>query len=97
MSLDMPTDVFRFLFAEKGICDVRGYKEYSREDFDNKYFTGEWYVNYDEHGDGCAIEFPIRMKSFVTWTRCKGYSKQKEMQKKLYFERLHIFVVKKRV
>ena len=63
-----------------------------------RYFTDEWYVKYDQNGDGCAVEFPIKMKSSVTWTRCKAFSKIKEIKvKKLFFERLYMFVVKKRV
>ena len=71
--------------------------EYGRDDFDERYFTDEWYVKYDQNGDGCAVEFPIQMKSSVTWTRCKAFSKIKEKVKKLCFERLYMFVVKKRV
>ena len=60
--------------------------------------SDEWYVTYDQNGDGCAVEFPIKMKSSVTWTRCKAFSKIKEIKvKKPFFERLYMFVVKKRV
>ena len=98
LSLNMQTDVFQFLFADKGIIAERGYKEYGRDDFDDRYFTDEWYVKYDQNGDGCAVEFPIKMKSCVTWTRCKAFSKKIEIHvKKLFFERLYVFVVKKRV
>ena len=94
----MQTDVFQFLFADKGVIAERGYKEYGRDDFDERYFTDEWYVKYDQTGDGCAVEFRIKMKSSVTWTRCKAFSKIKEIKvKKLFFERLYMFVVKKRV
>ena len=58
----MPTDVFKFLFAGKGIGVERGYKEYNPVDFDCKYFPDEWYVHYDQNHDGCAIEFPMKMK-----------------------------------
>ena len=75
LTLDMPTDVFKILFAGKGIGVERGYKEYNPVDFDSKYFPDEWYVHYDQNDDGCAIEFPMKMKSCITWTR--SY-KQKE-------------------
>ena len=29
-------DVFQFLFVDKGVIAERGYKEYGREDFDDK-------------------------------------------------------------
>ena len=81
----MQTDVFQFLFADKGVIAERGYKEYGRDDFDERYFTDEWYVKYDQNGDGCAVEFPIKMKSSVTWTRCKAFSKIKEIKVKKLF------------
>ena len=39
----------------------RGYKEYELHDFDANYFNKEWYASYDADGDGCAIEFPLKM------------------------------------
>ena len=38
----MQTDVFQFLLADKGVIAERGYKEYGRDDFDERYFTDEW-------------------------------------------------------
>ena len=32
----MQTDVFQFLFADKGVIAERGYKEYGRDDFDER-------------------------------------------------------------
>lgn len=34
LTIDMPTDVFKFLFDGKGVDVGRGYKEYSLVDFD---------------------------------------------------------------
>ena len=61
LRIDMPSDVFRFLFEGKGMSVGRGYKEYELHDFDANYFNNEWYASYDADGDGCAIEFPLRM------------------------------------
>ena len=47
LTLDMPTDVFKILFAGKGIGVERGYKEYNPVDFNSKYFPDEWYVHCD--------------------------------------------------
>ena len=33
LTIDMPTDVFKYLFDGKGVDVGRGYKEYSQEDF----------------------------------------------------------------
>ena len=86
LTLDMPTDVFKFLFAGKGIGVERGYKEYNPVDFDSKCFPDEWYVHYDQNHE---------MKSCIIWTR--SYKQKENIDKKMFFERLYIFVVKKRV
>ena len=52
-------------------------------------------VHYDKNHDGCAIEFPMKMNSCITWTR--SYKQIENIDKKMFFERLYIFVVKKRV
>ena len=51
LRIDMPSDVFRFLFDGKGNSVGRGYKENELHDFDENYFYNEWYANYDAHGD----------------------------------------------
>ena len=89
VAFEMCTDVFRFLFDGKGVNRERGYQEYGVADFDATFFRGEWYVNIDKNGDGCAIDFPLRMKSCICWTRHYG--------SKMFFERVFIFLVKKRV
>ena len=92
LRIDMPSDVFRFLFDGKGNSVGRGYKEYELHDFDDSYFNNEWYASYDVNGDGCAIDFPL---SCVSWSRGKRFMKTKEPVKRIYFERIYVFLVKK--
>lgn len=87
LCLDMNTDVFRFLFNGKGIDAGKAYKEYKLSDFDKKYFLGEWYVNFDENGDGCAIDFPLKMKSCIRW---RGSQSTRAQRKTVFFERIYI-------
>ena len=61
--------LFEFLFLDKGVIAERGCKEYGREDFDDKYLAGEWYVKYNPN---VMVEFPIKIKNRVTFTRCKA-------------------------
>ena len=77
LTIDMPTDVFKFLFDGKGVDANRGYKEYSLEDFDPKVFFQEWYVHKDQNGDRCAVDFLVRMKSSIYWARCRGGTNNK--------------------
>lgn len=73
----------------KGVTIKRGYKDYSHKDFDPKFFINEWCVINDEHGDGCAIDFPVRMKSCISWTRCKQFTMEKVIDGKNFF--LNVF------
>ena len=38
---------------------------YHMNDFDTTY---DWYVAYDKLGDGCTIDFPVRLKSKISWS-----------------------------
>ena len=94
------TDVFRFLFDGKGVDVGRGYKEYNLTDFSTEYFVDGWHVNFDENGDGCAINFPLRMKCCVQLE--KGFVKTQgetipSRSPRLFVERVYLYVVKERV
>ena len=41
---------------------------YDLEDFDKTYFYDDWYVVYDKLGDGCKVDFPIRLDSKIKWS-----------------------------
>ena len=49
LAIDMETDVFSFFFNGRGVEVEGGYKEYSLEDFDEKFFARDWYVHYNQH------------------------------------------------
>lgn len=68
-NVEFRTDVFKYLFDNKGQKPPRGRGTmYTLDDFDNTYFPGGWYVVYDSLGDGCMIEFPVRLESKVKWS-----------------------------
>ena len=98
--IDVATDVFRFLFDGKGMDVGKGYREYNLSDFKPEYFVGGWHANFDENGDVCAIDFPLRMKSCVQWRKVKGFIKTQgenvcSRSPSMFFERMYLFVVKK--
>ena len=60
------TDVFRYLFNNKGRKPTTGRGLfYNLDDFDTTYFTDNW---YDKLGDGCTIDFPVRLESKLKWS-----------------------------
>lgn len=60
------TDVFRFLFNNKGTDYTHGRGQI--DDFDTTYFPKDWYITYDKLGHGCEVEFPVRMYSKLKWS-----------------------------
>ena len=64
-------DVFNFLFSGKGSL-IHGKKGryYSEADFDPTYFYVNWFVSYSKLGDGCKLEFPIILRSYVKFSPC---------------------------
>ena len=62
------TIVLQFLFKNKGSTYEHGTgRLYMLDDFDGQYFPKEWYRVYDKQGDGCEVEFPVRMVCQVKW------------------------------
>ena len=55
------TDVYMFLFGRKGKEPSHGLgRWYENEDFNTEYFPS-WSKCHDKLGDGCTIDFPIRL------------------------------------
>ncbi len=68
-TLELRTDVFRYLFKGKGNKPpTRRGLFYELVDFDSSFFPFDWYVVYDKLGNGCRIDFPVRLNSRVNRT-----------------------------
>ena len=94
------TDVFRFLFKDKGKdCPHRFGHFYDLEDFDRAFFSSDWHTCYDSFGDGCTIDFPLRMHSKLQWSP-KVYTKDScgvlIPKKRSYSEICSVWISKKR-
>jgi len=62
-------DVFQFLFSDKGTTPPTGRgKFYELEEFSSAYFPAGWHIVYDRLGDGCRVDFPIRLESKLKWS-----------------------------
>ena len=69
LTVDFRTDVFAFLFGNKGSPYEHGKgRLYTLDDFDRTYFPRDWQTVHDRLGDGCTVDFPIRMYSWVKWS-----------------------------
>ena len=64
--VEFRVDLFKYLFSGKGRCPPRGLDHfYELENFDSK---TNWYRCYDKLGNGCCIDFPVRLHSKIVWS-----------------------------
>ena len=97
LDLEFRTDVFRFLFNGKGRNPPKGRGLfYDADDFDRTYFTDDWCVAYDKLGDGCAIDFPIRLDSKIR-SSPKVFSADGTVKPRIFSEIICVTLVKMRV
>ena len=66
------------------------------DDFCKEYFSGEWHRCYDRLGDGCEVDFPIRITSKLRWSTAV-YDENCVHKPKCYTEILNVAVLKKRI
>ena len=68
-SVPFRMDVFRYLFNDSGVKPIRGHgKNYYKDDFAERYFPSGWHIVHDHLGDGCEVDFPIRLHSKLRWS-----------------------------
>ena len=96
LEVEFRVDVFRYLFQGKGHAPPRGRGLfYNLEDFDETYFMDEWYIVYDRLGDGCKIDFPIRLESRIKWSS-QVFSRSGSVKPKIFKEMIYVTLVKSR-
>ena len=71
---------------------------FNLEDFDSTFFCDNWFVSYDKIGNGCAIDFPIRLQAVLKQgpVRYMKTSSRLVRQPRVYVENLIVTVVKRR-
>ena len=58
--------MYRHLFNDSGVKPIRGHgKNYYKDDFAERYFPSGWHIVHDHLGDGCEVDFPIRLHEMV--------------------------------
>ena len=94
------THVYMFLFSRKGKEPSHGLRHwYENEDFNTEYFPS-WSKCHDKLGDGCTIDFPIRLHMQKLKWSTRTFIKQDDgtvMPKARSFEEVSVVnLVKKR-
>ena len=96
LDVEFRSDVFRFLFNGKGRNTPTGRGLfYNIEDFDGTYFENDWYIAYDRLGDGCSVDFPIKLESKIRWSPIV-YNSDGSTKSRIFNEIISVTLVKKR-
>ena len=67
--VEFRVDLFKYLFSGKGRRPRGGLgRFYELENFDSRFFKTNWYRCYDKLGNGCVIDFPVRLHSKISWS-----------------------------
>lgn len=92
-------DVWRYLTCGKGTASQhRGHVLCSKHDFER--FTAlpeHWWYYLDEHGEGRAVDFPIKIKPLLTWSPAHHIKRAGRLVKAPRFpiEKLSVTMVKR--
>lgn len=68
--VNMELDVWRYITDNKGAAsNHKGYTLYEKEHFSHfKTLPSNWYYCLNQHGEGTAVDFPIKTKPMVSWS-----------------------------
>ena len=68
-NVEFRLDVFSYLFSGKGSLPPSGKgKLYNLDDFNPTFFPVNWFIVYDKLGNGCKVDFPVRLESKLKWS-----------------------------
>ena len=90
LTIDFPTHIFKNLFEGKGAV-IRGWLYLEEADFNRRLFKKSWDVCLDSFGEGHKISYPIRLRSFLSWSPKKFVRQtngQLQLCSRAYQERL---------
>ena len=65
------------------------------EDFYGAYFENNWYVAYDRLGDGCSVDFPVRLETQIRWSPIV-FNSDGSAKPRIFNEIISVTLVKKR-
>ena len=100
VSLEFRSEVYNYTFQGKGRKD-RGWQLMTQQDMESCCcLPKDWHTRWDSLGDGCSIDFPLKLKWNLKWSPVhykKLPSGVVEKKKQSFSETLNMFIVKKRV
>ena len=95
----MELDVWRYITENRGIAsEHKGYTMYHKEDFNRfKHLPCDWYYYLDQHGQGMAVDFPVKAKPVLSWSPSRYHSVNGKLEKaqRMPIEKISLTFVKK--
>ncbi len=81
--IHMKLNVWRYITYKKGTASQhQGHVLYSKEDFQwFKTLPNHWWYCVDKHGEGKAVDFPIKIKAVLSWSPVQHISKSGKLIK----------------
>ena len=75
--VDMELHIWCFISYNKGTpSEHRGHFLFHKDDFTkSKYLSQHWWYFLNEHGEGFAIDFPIKIKPVLSWSPAHYFNK----------------------
>ena len=67
VTIDFRGDVFQFLFRRKG-KPQKSWVLLDSSHFPRKYFPPGWDKLYDVHGQGLKVWYPMKLRTFISWS-----------------------------
>ena len=81
--------------AKEGLPKVEEDYFYELEDFNTTYFSGDWHVVFDKLGDGCKVDFPLRIENKLKWSSLV-YNFDGSVKSRIFTEMISVTIVKSR-
>lgn len=94
----MELDIWRYVTHKKGKpSQHRGHFLFEKEDLSRLKLSMHWWYYMSEHGEGMAIDFPLKIKPVLSWSPSHYIVKQGIVCKAPRFpvEKLCITVIKR--
>ena len=66
-SVNIDHDIVRYIFRNKGAAAPDGFMLYEKDDVCRLCLPSFWYYYFDELGQGVAIDFPVKLKTKLTF------------------------------